>query len=131
MTKDSRFYVKKKSIDASHYFINFASLKHSRTMDNQMYLYNTFSRRKELFEPLNPPFTGLYVCGPTVYSDPNLGHDRVNTVFDILYRYLHHLGYRVRNVRNITDVGDLECSTMSMKYMGDAWILSFRIMNAR
>ena len=100
-------------------------------MDNQLYLYNTLSRRKELFEPLNPPFTGLYVCGPTVYSDPHLGHDRVNTVFDILYRYLHHLGYRVRNVRNITDVGDLECSTMSVKYMGDAWILSFRIMNAR
>ena len=76
-------------------------------MSNQLRIYNTLSRKKEVFEPLNPPFVGLYVCGPTVYSDPHLGHSRVNIVFDILYRYLRHLDYRVRYVRNITDVGHL------------------------
>ncbi len=77
-------------------------------MDHKLYIYNTLSRSKEKFEPLNPPFAGMYVCGPTVYSNPHLGHARVNTVFDILYRYLKHLGYKVRYVRNITDVGHLE-----------------------
>lgn len=77
-------------------------------MEHKLSLHNTLTRKKELFIPLNPPFAGLYVCGPTVYSDPHLGHARVNTVFDILYRYLKHLGYRVRYVRNITDVGHLE-----------------------
>ncbi|MDX2062725.1 MAG: cysteine--tRNA ligase [Bacteroidia bacterium] len=74
----------------------------------QLHLYNSLSRRKELFEPLNPPFVGLYLCGPTVYSDPHLGNARSAVNFDILYRYLLHLGYRVRYVRNITDVGHLE-----------------------
>ena len=77
-------------------------------MNNQFRIYNTLSRRKEIFEPLNPPFVGLYVCGPTVYSSPHLGHARVNIVFDILYRYLKHIGFKVRYVRNITDVGHLE-----------------------
>ena len=77
-------------------------------MDNKLTIYNSLSRKKEIFEPLNPPFAGLYVCGPTVYSDPHLGHARVNIVFDTLYRYLKHSGYRVRYVRNITDVGHLE-----------------------
>jgi cysteinyl-tRNA synthetase len=80
----------------------------SKYPENKLYLYNTLSRQKELFEPLNPPHAGLYVCGPTVYGDPHLGHARPAVTFDLLYRYLSHLGYRVRYVRNITDVGHLE-----------------------
>lgn len=74
----------------------------------KLYLYNTLSRKKELFEPLNPPYVGMYVCGPTVYGDAHLGHARPAVTFDLLYRYLAHLGYKVRYVRNITDVGHLE-----------------------
>lgn len=77
-------------------------------MKNPLFLYNTLSREKEVFEPANPPFVGLYACGPTVYGDAHLGHARQAITFDILYRYLMHLGYRVRYVRNITDVGHLE-----------------------
>jgi cysteinyl-tRNA synthetase len=77
-------------------------------MQNSLFIYNSLSRQKELFEPLHPPFVGLYVCGPTVYSDAHLGHARPNITFDLLYRYLMHLGYKVRYVRNITDVGHLE-----------------------
>ena len=66
------------------------------------------SRRKEVFSPLNPPFVGLYVCGPTVYGDAHLGHARPAVTFDLVYRYLKFLGYKVRYVRNITDVGHLE-----------------------
>lgn len=77
-------------------------------MQNKLYIYNTLTRRKEEFVPLHPPFAGLYVCGPTVYSDAHLGHARPAIVFDLLYRYLLHLGYRVRYVRNITDVGHLQ-----------------------
>ncbi|MBL8000486.1 MAG: cysteine--tRNA ligase [Flavobacteriales bacterium] len=68
---------------------------------------NTLSRTKEEFKPLNPPHVGLYVCGPTVYSDVHLGNVRTFTTFDLLYRWLTHLGYKVRYVRNITDVGHL------------------------
>ena len=71
-------------------------------------IYNTLTRRKEVFEPLVPGRTGLYVCGPTVYSDSHLGHARPFITFDLLYRYLTFLGYKVRYVRNITDVGHLE-----------------------
>ena len=71
-------------------------------------IYNTLSRTKEAFEPLNPPFVGMYVCGPTVYSDVHLGNSRTFISFDIMYRYLLHLGYKVRYVRNITDAGHLE-----------------------
>ena len=71
-------------------------------------LYNTLSRKKELFEPLSPPFVGMYVCGPTVYSEVHLGNSRTFISFDIIYRYLSHLGYKVRYVRNITDAGHLE-----------------------
>ncbi len=71
-------------------------------------IYNTLSREKEIFDPLNPPFVGMYVCGPTVYGDPHLGHARPAITFDLVFRYLKHLGYRVRYVRNITDVGHLE-----------------------
>lgn len=77
-------------------------------MENRLFIHNTLSRTKELFEPLNPPFTGLYVCGPTVYGDPHLGHARPAITFDLVFRYLLHLGYKVRYVRNITDVGHLE-----------------------
>ena len=77
-------------------------------MDNKLTLYNSLTRKKEPFQPLHPPFVGLYVCGPTVYSDAHLGHARPAITFDILYRYLMHLGYKVRYVRNITDVGHLE-----------------------
>jgi cysteinyl-tRNA synthetase len=77
-------------------------------MKSALYLYNTLTRRKELFEPLAPPFVGMYVCGPTVYSEVHLGHARPAVTFDLLYRYLMHLGYTVRYVRNITDVGHLE-----------------------
>ena len=73
-----------------------------------LFLYNTITRSKERFEPFNPPHVGLYVCGPTVYGDPHLGHARPAITFDILFRYLKHLGYKVRYVRNITDVGHLE-----------------------
>jgi len=75
---------------------------------NNLSLYNTLSRKKEKFEPLNSPFVGLYVCGPTVYSDVHLGNCRTFISFDLIYRYLVHLGYKVRYVRNITDAGHLE-----------------------
>ncbi|MFM1913426.1 MAG: Cysteine--tRNA ligase [Bacteroidota bacterium] len=70
-------------------------------------LYNSLSRDKEIFQPINAPFVGLYVCGPTVYNYVHLGNVRTFTSFDILFRYLKHLGYQVRYVRNITDVGHL------------------------
>ena len=73
-----------------------------------LFIYNTLSRAKELFTPLHPPLVGLYVCGPTVYGDPHLGHARPAITFDLLFRYLLHSGYKVRYVRNITDVGHLE-----------------------
>ena len=71
-------------------------------------IYNTLSRSKELFEPIHPPHVGMYVCGPTVYSDVHLGNCRTFISFDLIYRYLLHLGYKVRYVRNITDAGHLE-----------------------
>ncbi|WPR76306.1 cysteine--tRNA ligase [Algoriphagus sp. NG3] len=71
-------------------------------------LYNTLSRQKEEFQPINPPFVGMYVCGPTVYGDAHLGHGRPAITFDTVNRYLTHLGFRVRYVRNITDVGHLQ-----------------------
>lgn len=78
-------------------------------MDNHpLHLYNSITRQKERFEPINAPFVGLYVCGPTVYGDSHLGHGRAYITFDVLFRYLKHLGYKVRYVRNITDVGHLE-----------------------
>jgi cysteinyl-tRNA synthetase len=77
-------------------------------MQNKLSVYNSLTKKKELFEPINPPFVGMYVCGPTVYSDVHLGNLRTFLSFDIIYRYLMHLGYKVRYVRNITDVGHLE-----------------------
>ena len=77
-------------------------------MEQNFLIYNTLTRRKELFKPLHAPHVGMYVCGPTVYGDPHLGHARPAITFDVLFRYLKHQGYQVRYVRNITDVGHLE-----------------------
>ncbi len=76
--------------------------------EQEVYLYNSLSRKKEKFEAINAPNVGLYVCGPTVYSDVHLGNCRTFISFDLVYRYLTHLGYKVRYVRNITDAGHLE-----------------------
>lgn len=77
-------------------------------MQQKLNLYNTLTRKKEEFEPLHAPFVGMYLCGPTVYGEPHLGHARSAVTFDVLYRYLKYAGYKVRFVRNITDVGHLE-----------------------
>lgn len=77
-------------------------------MQREIILYNTLSRKKEKFEPLTPSLVGLYVCGPTVYGDAHLGHARPGITYDVLVRFFRHLGYRVRYVRNITDVGHME-----------------------
>ena len=76
-------------------------------MERSLFIYNTLTRTKELFKPITPHHVGMYVCGPTVYGDPHLGHARPAITFDILFRYLKHIGYKVRYVRNITDVGHL------------------------
>jgi len=77
-------------------------------MESKLVIYNTLTRQKERFEPISAPHVGMYVCGPTVYGDPHLGHARPAITFDLVFRYLKHLGYKVRYVRNITDVGHLE-----------------------
>ncbi len=77
-------------------------------MEGKLYLYNTLKRVKQEFNPIKPPFVGLYVCGPTVYGDAHLGHARPAITFDLLFRTLKNMGYKVRYVRNITDVGHLE-----------------------
>ena len=79
-----------------------------QSMNQKLIVYNTLTRKKEKFEPINPPFVGMYVCGPTVYSDIHLGNCRTFISFDLIYRYLLHLGFKVRYVRNITDAGHLE-----------------------
>ena len=75
--------------------------------ENNLHVYNTLSRSRERFEPINPPHVGIYVCGPTVYGDAHLGHAKSYISFDIIVRYLRYLGYKVRYVQNITDVGHL------------------------
>jgi len=77
-------------------------------MNTRLQLYNTLTRKKELFEPLHAPNVGMYVCGPTVYSDVHLGNCRTFISFDLIFRYLKYSGYKVRYVRNITDAGHLE-----------------------
>ena len=77
-------------------------------MQPKLRIYNSLTRRKEDFNPLSPPYVGMYVCGPTVYSDVHLGNVRTFLSFDVIYRYLTYLGYKVRYIRNITDVGHLE-----------------------
>ncbi len=76
--------------------------------ENDFTIYNSLTRRKERFVPIHEGKVGMYVCGPTVYGDGHLGHARPAITFDVLFRYLAHLGYKVRYVRNITDVGHLE-----------------------
>lgn len=77
-------------------------------MEHNLVLYNTLTRKKEKFDPIYPGRVGMYVCGPTVYSDVHLGNCRTFVSFDLIFRYLLHLGYQVRYVRNITDAGHLE-----------------------
>ena len=77
-------------------------------MSQPLLIYNTLTRQKELFRPLHEGRVGMYVCGPTVYGDAHLGHARPAITFDVVFRYLQHIGYKVRYVRNITDVGHLE-----------------------
>ncbi len=77
-------------------------------MIRDLQLYNTLTRKKEVFKPLNAPHVGMYVCGPTVYSDVHLGNCRTFISFDLIFRYLKYSGYKVRYVRNITDAGHLE-----------------------
>lgn len=74
---------------------------------SELHIYNTLTRKKEKFEPIKDGFVGIYVCGPTVYGDPHLGHAKSYVSFDIVIRYLRYLGYNVRYVQNITDVGHL------------------------
>jgi cysteinyl-tRNA synthetase len=76
-------------------------------MTGTLKVFNSLTRKKEEFKPINPPFVGMYVCGPTVYSDVHLGNVRTFLSFDVINRYLRFLGYKVRYVRNITDVGHL------------------------
>ncbi len=80
-------------------------------MKNKLVIYNSLSRKKETFTSITPEHVGMYVCGPTVYGDPHLGHARPAITFDILFRYLTNLDYKVRYVRNITDVGHLEADS--------------------
>ena len=77
-------------------------------MKNKIYIYNTLSKKKEEFNSLTKDYVGMYVCGPTVYGDPHLGHARPAITFDIVFRYLQNSNYKVRYVRNITDAGHLE-----------------------
>ena len=76
-------------------------------LNKKLKIYNTLSKKKELFKSINKNKVGMYVCGPTVYGEPHLGHARPAITFDIVYRYLMHLNNKVRYVRNITDVGHL------------------------
>src|ERR1051325_6265494 len=75
---------------------------------SDLFIYNSYTRQKERFEPLVPGYAGLYVCGPTVSGESHLGHARPYITFDVVYRYLMHLGYKVSYVRNITDAGHFE-----------------------
>ena len=77
-------------------------------MQKNLLIYNSFTKTKQIFQPLHAPFVSMYVCGPTVYGKAHLGHARSAITFDIVFRYLTHLNYKVRYVRNITDVGHLE-----------------------
>ena len=79
-----------------------------RYKENQLKVYNSLSKKKEDFKTITDGYVGMYVCGPTVYSNAHLGNVRTFMFFDVVYRYLLHLGYKVRYVRNITDAGHLE-----------------------
>jgi len=105
------FGIYKKMTFYFHFYLIFVVLNTLQMLSN-FSIYNSLSKKKELFNAIHPPFAGLYVCGPTVYSDTHLGHARPAITFDLLFRYLMHLGYKVRYVRNITDVGHLENETL-------------------
>ena len=77
-------------------------------MKENIKIYNSLSRKKEILKPIVENYIGMYVCGPTVYGDPHLGHARPAITFNIVFRYLKWCGYKVRYVRNITDAGHLE-----------------------
>ena len=79
-----------------------------QTVNQELKIYNSISGEKETFKTVTKDYVGMYVCGPTVYSNVHLGNLRTFTSFDVMYRYLNHIGYKVRYVRNITDVGHLE-----------------------
>jgi cysteinyl-tRNA synthetase len=79
----------------------------SLLQNNQLKIYNSNTSEKQIFKPLKEGFVGMYVCGPTVYSKVHLGNVRTFLSFDLIYRYLKHLGYKVRYVRNITDAGHI------------------------
>ena len=79
-------------------------------MVGKLRVFNSLTKQKEEFQPLNAPFVGMYVCGPTVYSNVHLGNVRTFLSFDVISRYLRFIGYKVRYVRNITDVGHLSAT---------------------
>jgi len=83
-------------------------IKNSPSGDGGLKIYNSYSGQKEIFTPITPGHAGMYVCGPTVSGESHLGHARPYITFDVVYRYLQHLGYKVRYVRNITDAGHFE-----------------------
>jgi cysteinyl-tRNA synthetase len=76
-------------------------------------VYNSITKKKEIFIPINYPFVGMYLCGPTVYGDSHIGHARSAVVFDVIFRYLKYLKYKVKYVRNITDIGHLDNSFLA------------------
>ena len=84
-------------------------------MSSRLHLYNSLTNQAEEFKPINTPFVGMYLCGPTVYGDPHLGHSRGAIMMDVLFRYLTHLNFKVRYVRNITDVGHFLMMRMKAK----------------
>ena len=90
---------------SNHLFSNHSV--YLQAMSSRLKLYNTLTKQTEEFKPINPPFVGMYLCGPTVYGDPHLGHSRGAVLMDVLFRYLTHTEHKVRYVRNITDVGHL------------------------
>ncbi len=91
-------------------------------------LYNSLKRQKETFEPLNPPFVGMYVCGPTVYNEVHMGNVRTFIAFDVIYRWLLYSGYKVRYVRNITDVGHLTDDSEEDKMLKQARVMKLEPM---
>ncbi len=101
---NKKFLICRKTFSCKYKFFIFAANPQNK---KTLKLYNTLTRQKENFEPLNPPFVGIYLCGPTVYNDAHIGNGRPAVVFDVLRRYLIYKGYKVRFVRNITDVGHL------------------------
>ena len=103
----NRYFAARTPLPFFRFWVLESRFLHLEMKSHQLKLYNTLSRQKEDFAPINPPFVGMYVCGPTVYGDAHLGHGRPAITFDTVNRYLTHLGYRVRYVRNITDVGHL------------------------